>query len=160
MPFIAAAATRPPSTCAWRKGSNVGPLPCFRCNRAAGCPWRPKQFGGWLAALAMGPMVTKQTSLGNGSETQQQGGRKTAEVTCTTHGRASLTQMAGNRRILYPTVKQRRRPRLPQNMAHVLTLSKNEAVIFEESVRVEGISMKMTIPGDCCRWVNEAARFL
>ena len=45
---------------------------------------------GWLAALAMGPMVTKQTSLGNGSETQQQGGRKTAQVDRTTHGESLL----------------------------------------------------------------------
>lgn len=46
----------------------------------------------WLAAVAVGPMVTKQTGLGNGTETQQQSGRKATQVERTTHGRASLTR--------------------------------------------------------------------
>ena len=46
----------------------------------------------WLAAVAIGSMVTKQTSLRNSTETQQESGRQATQVNLTTHGRASLTR--------------------------------------------------------------------
>jgi len=41
---------------------------------------------GWFTAVAVGPMVTEKTSLRNSTETQQESGRKTTQVECTTHG--------------------------------------------------------------------------
>ena len=114
----------------------------------------------WLAAVAMGPMVTKQTSLGNSTETQQESGRQATQVDLTTHWRASLTRESRqqvNHRIRYSVVKQRRRPRLPQNMAHAMTLSKNKTVIFEEGVLVGGINMKVTIRQGYCRYMSGPA---